>query len=131
MAFAVGATFARRYVVSEAVYEGFLATFGDRNPLHTDEDFARAKGFAGRVMHGNILAGFLSHFVGEGLPTREVVLHKQEIRFRRPVYLGDALDFEATVAHHSAGARALELAFVFANAAGEKVATGRLQVGLL
>jgi acyl dehydratase len=39
--------------------------------LHIDDDYARSKGFKQKVMHGNILCGFLSRFVGELLPVKK------------------------------------------------------------
>jgi 3-hydroxybutyryl-CoA dehydratase len=127
----VGQTFKRTFTLTPTVYEGFLATFGDRHPLHTDAEFARSKGFSNKVMHGNILNGFVSYFVGECLPSKDVMLHKQEIRFRRPVYLDQVLDFEAELVHHSEAVGVLEFTFGFKNGAGEAVATGKLQVGVL
>jgi acyl dehydratase len=126
-----GAVFTRRFTADEDVYRGFMATFGDRNPLHTDAAFARAHGFRDVVMHGNLLGGFLSYFVGECLPTRQVVLQAQSLRFRRPVYLGDALELQAELAHVSEAVGALEFTVRFRNAAGETVATGSVRVGLL
>jgi acyl dehydratase len=126
-----GAVFTRNYRVDESVYQGFMATFGDRNPLHTDAAYARVHGFREPVMHGNILGGFVSHFVGEGLPSRQLVLHGQALRFRKPVYLGDELALEATLVHVSAAVGALEFSLRFRNAAGETVATGTVQAGVL
>ena len=125
-----GSTYSHRFAVTPQVYEGFLATFGDRNSLHTDEAFAHAHGFGSVVMHGNILNGFLSYFVGELLPLENVIIHSQEIRFRKPVYLHDLLDFEATVTESSEAVRTTVFKYRFRRAA-ESVATGRLQVGLL
>lgn len=126
---ATGTALAHIFEVTPAVYEGFVATFGDRHPLHTDEAYARARGFAGRVMHGNLLGGFLSYFVGECLPGQAYMLQTQELRFRRPVYLGDRLELVATVTHHSPAVGVVELAVAFTNQSGERVATGKLQVG--
>ena len=58
------------YVISADVYQQFLQAFGDISPLHVDEQFARDRGFPGKVMHGTILNGFLSHFIGVRLPGR-------------------------------------------------------------
>ena len=52
------------YHVTPDVYFGFQRISSDFNPLHTDEAFAKSKGFPGRVMYGNILNAFVSHFVG-------------------------------------------------------------------
>ena len=41
-----------RRVVSAADIDAFVELSGDRNPLHTDDVYARAAGFFGRVAHG-------------------------------------------------------------------------------
>ena len=65
-----GDNFEVEYQVTEKIYDGFIELFNDRNPLHTDEKFAMEKNFSGRVMHGAILNGFLSNFIGEQLPVK-------------------------------------------------------------
>ena len=130
MMFRQGDTFARDFVVTGEVYQGFIAAFGDRNPLHVDDAFAAAKGFRARVMHGNILGGFLSYFVGECLPTKEVVIHSQQIEFKRPVYLNDVLAFEARVEDVFESVGAVQFKFQFRNALAV-VARGELQIGVL
>jgi acyl dehydratase len=129
--FRPGDAFIHEFRVDRAVYDAFVKAFGDHNPLHVDDAFAASKGFQGKVMHGNILGGFLSYFVGECLPTKEVVLHSQRIDYKRPVYLDDVLTFEASVeeVHESVGA--VEFRFQFRKSGAEVVAKGRLQIGLL
>src|SRR3954465_13194478 len=95
--FKTGDSFTQQFVVSDEIYLGFIQLFKDKNPLHTNTEFAINKGFKGAVMHGNILNGCLSYFIGECLPTKNVIIHSQEIQFRNPVYLDDKLDFNATV----------------------------------
>jgi acyl dehydratase len=113
------------------VYHGFIALFGDNNPLHTDEAFALGKKFKGRVMHGNILNGFLSHFVGECLPIKDVIIHSQQIQFRNPVYLNDELTLDVVVKDLFESVKAVELKFEFKNTSGLIVAQGKLQLGII
>ena len=86
-----GQAFTETYIVTERVYNGFIDVYDDKNPLHTDLDFAINKGFDGCVMFGNILNGFLSNFIGERLPMKNVIIHSQHIKFLKPVYLDDQL----------------------------------------
>lgn len=126
----IGDKFIEHFVVSSDVHEGFIAIFGDRHPLHTDAQYAKARGFRSEVMHGNILNGFLSYFIGECLPDREVLILSQEIKYQRPVYLGDRLTLEATIAdvHHSVNL--VEFACKFRNEAdGKVVASAKINVG--
>lgn len=129
--FTQGDSYSQQFTVSEAVHRDFVALFGDENPLHTDEVFAKAKGFQGRVMHGNILNGFLSYFIGECMPTKDVIIHSQEIQFKNAVYMGDVLDFSATVEGFYESVNAVEFKFSFKNAASKVVAKGKIQIGLL
>ena len=93
----VGTQFRRRYAISPAVYQGFLELFGDASPLHVDDAVAATCGFSSRLMHGAILNGFISNFVGMHFPGRRTLELGVDIRFVQPTYLHDVLDLEATV----------------------------------
>ena len=95
-------------VVNETIYTGFISLFKDNNPLHTNKDFAIEKGFKGCVMHGNILNGYLSYFIGECLPFKNVIIHSQQINYNSPVYLNDTLHFEAEVEEVYDSVKAIE-----------------------
>jgi len=126
-----GDTFHHRFDVTENVYCGFILLFEDRNPLHCDESFAMQKGFKHVVVHGNILNGFLSHFIGECLPLKNVIIHSQEIRYHAPVYLNEVLDFHAVVSNTSESVNAVEFKYYFENQAKAKVARGKIQIGII
>lgn len=123
--------FEKTFNVSDKIYEGFILIFKDANPLHTDEQFAVKHGFKGKVMHGNILNGFISYFIGECLPVKNVIIHTQQIQFKNPVYLNDEIFFEATVSEVFESVNAFEFKFSFKNADSKVVAKGKIQIGLL
>jgi 3-hydroxybutyryl-CoA dehydratase len=129
--FNTGNKFEREFNVSENIYNGFLETFKDYNPLHTSAEFAIKNGFKNRVMHGNILNGFLSFFIGECLPTKNVIIHSQEIQFKNPVYLNDLLKFEAEIINVYESVKAIEFKFIFKNQDLKVVSKGKIQIGLL
>jgi 3-hydroxybutyryl-CoA dehydratase len=131
MKFELNEQFKQNFQVTDTVYSGFILTFGDKNPLHTDETFAREKGFKGRVMHGNILNGFISYFVGECLPIKNVIIHSQEIQYKHAVYLNEQLSFEAVVAGKYESVNAVEFKFTFKNAQLKTVSKGKIQIGIL
>jgi len=131
MIFKTGDKFERSFTVTEPVYNGFIKTFRDNNPLHTDDRYAKYYGFSEKVMHGNILNGFLSFFIGECLPVKNVVIHLQEIQFKNPVYLNDALSFQAVVSDISEAVNTVEFKFSFTNADGKLVSKGKIQIGIL
>lgn len=125
-----GTRYTRQFIVNENCYSGFIALFNDRNPLHTDEAFALNKGFEGRVMHGNILNGFLSYFIGECLPVKNVIIHSEQITYVKPVYLNDEVTLEAEVEEVYESVNALIFKFVF-KTGDKKVAKGKIQIGLI
>lgn len=122
------------YEVNEQVYEAFRLCSGDENPLHVDDDYALSKGFSGRVMYGNILNAFVSHFVGVLLPCDEVILQSQDINYHAPVYLNDRLYFEARCDTVSEAVQVVVYKFKFTRDDDGKrrlVARGHVQIGVL
>lgn len=128
---AKGGNISHVFQVTEEVYRHFQECSGDLNPLHTDELFARNKGFRERVMYGNILNTFVSYFVGECLPTKDVIIHSQHIVYKNPVYMNDQLYFEATIDDIYESVNTVEFRFKFVNRNNQTVAKGHIQIGLL
>ena len=125
----VGAIHERDYVITTAVYQGFLAAFDDRSPIHVDAEAARARGFAAPVMHGAILNGFVSHFVGMVFPGASSLLLSTELRFAHPSFEGDTLCLQAKVAQKVDAQQVVVLHLSLANRTrGYVAATGRAQI---
>jgi 3-hydroxybutyryl-CoA dehydratase len=131
MIFKLGNKFEERFIITDEIYNGFIDVFKDKNPLHTNNQFAFDKGFKGQVMHGNILNGFLSYFIGECLPIKGVIIHSQEIQFKNAVYLNDELYFSAEITGIYDSVNTIEFKYNFKNKDVKIVAKGKLQIGLL
>lgn len=126
---AEGAEVSRDYVISPSVYDGFLAAFGDRSPIHVDDDYARARGFDEKVMHGAILNGFVSELIGVQFPGRRALLLSVDLRYANPSYLGDELRIEATVAQKIESQHVIVLKLRIQNLTQNSLAaSGRAQV---
>lgn len=130
MNFELGNKFEERFVVSNEIYNGFIDVFKDKNPLHTNSQFAIKKGFKEKIMHGNILNGFISYFIGECLPTKDVIIHSQEIQFKNAVYLNDELQFKAEIIGVYDSVNVIEFKYSFKNVKELIVAKGKIQIGL-
>jgi 3-hydroxybutyryl-CoA dehydratase len=131
MIFNINDIFEESFVVSNNTHQDFMQLSQDKNPLHTNEEFAFSKGFKGIVMHGNILNAFLSHFIGECLPTKNVIIHSQDIQFKNPVYLDDKLSFTASVSGVFESVNAVEFKYYFKNSQTKIVAKGKIQIGII
>ena len=84
------ASFAK--TVTEGDVVAFAQVTGDTNPLHLDEAYAARTRFRKRIAHGMLSAGFISAALGTRLaPQATVVYLSQEMRFQRPVAIGDTI----------------------------------------
>jgi len=123
-----------KYKVTPKVYESFQNMCNDMNPLHTDLSFAQKKGFNKCVMYGNILNGFISHFVGMAMPSPDVMIQTQDIQFRRPVFLNDDILLVSSIENTSAAVEIVNFKLKFYRINTDKpelVATGHVQIGML
>ena len=118
------------FVVSEEIYKSFQQCSGDLNPLHIDEDFAKAKGFNSRVMYGNILNAFVSYAIGMELPTPDVMLQLQDIQYKKPVYLNDKLTMNLKTEEIHEAVHVVVFAYKFFNEQNKVVAKGHIQIGV-
>jgi acyl dehydratase len=128
---AAGAEVVRRYTISPVVYARFMEAFEDVSPIHVDEAYARKRGFKGKVVHGAILNGFVSNFVGVHFPGRRALLLSVDLRFAHPSYLGDVIEVRAVVTQKVDAERVIVLRLAIENLTqGATAATGRAQVRL-
>ena len=126
-----GDELSERYTITPAVHAGFVATFGDESPIHVDEAYAKERGFEGRVMHGTILNGFVSHLVGMRFPGRRALLQSVDLQYVKPCFMGDELTLKIRVAQKIEALRTLVLHVDFRNdTRGTQAARGRIQVGI-
>jgi 3-hydroxybutyryl-CoA dehydratase len=126
-----GDVFTSSFKVNSEIYNGFISLFKDKNPLHTNSEYAVDKGFSDKVMHGNILNGFLSYFIGECLPSKDVVIQTQEIKYLKPVYLNDQILLHAEIDEVYDSVNTIDFKYFFENQHKVKVARGKIQIGLL
>ena len=111
----VGTSFNHKFMVTKETYDLFINLSQDRNPLHIDDNFSISKGFKSKVIHGNIQNCFLSYFVGEIFPIKEVVILSQSIRFKNPVYENDILFFDSKIVNFVESIQVYEFKFKFQN----------------
>jgi acyl dehydratase len=77
--------------------ELFTEISGDRNPLHYDEEIARATRFSGIVVQGGVTSAILNAVVAEDLPGPGTVFLQVNWGFKAPVRPGDTITGEVKV----------------------------------
>ena len=107
----------------------FAEISGDFNPLHTDDAFARAKGFDGVVVYGALMIAKVSQLIGMRLPGRNSVWASVSLDFRKPLYVGQAAQVEGIVTAVSASTGMVELKLAV-RADGKVLAKGTAEVVL-
>jgi acyl dehydratase len=75
----------------------FTELTGDRNPLHYDEEAARASRFGEIIVQGGVTSGLLNAVVAEDLPGPGSVFLEVNWRFTAPVRPGDEITAEVEV----------------------------------
>jgi len=109
----------------------FARATGDNQPLHLDDAFAARTRFKKRIAHGMLSAGFISAALGTRLAPDAVVIYlSQQLRFRRPVSIGDTITAEAEVTAVDAEKNIVTLRTDCLNQDGEAVVTGEATVML-
>jgi len=93
----VGMTADFTHTVTEADVVSFAGISGDHNPVHLDEAFARTTRFKGRIVHGMLSASFLSTVIAAKLPGPGTIYLTQNLSFRAPVRIGDAVEARVTI----------------------------------
>jgi acyl dehydratase len=99
----------------------YAGASGDFNPIHVDEEFARAAGYPKVFAHGMLVMGFLGQLLADwaGSPTRVMRI---ACRFRAITWPGDVITCSGRVTAVAAGS--VEVSLVAQDERGEVKAEG-------
>ena len=97
------ATFSKTITETDVVL--FSGLTGDFDPIHVNEQYAKATPFGRRIAHGGLVMGLLStaasmmsrRSVERGSTATSVSLGYDKIRFIRPVFINDTLTARYTI----------------------------------
>ena len=116
--------------ISAELMEEFRRITGDVNPLHCDDEYARQRGYKGRVVYGMLTSSFYSTLAGVYLPGERALLHSVETKLLKPVFIGDELTIEGKVAEKHDVFRTIVVKATITNQLGEKVSRATIQIGV-
>jgi len=126
----VGLTAEIEQLVEREHVDQFAVLTGDVSPIHMDDRLAIERGFEGRVVHGMLIAGFISRLFGLQLPGLPCILQSINLRWIEPLYIGDTIRVRATVAQWSSAADVFVASVdVVRLRTHTSVAKGKVQVG--
>jgi 3-hydroxybutyryl-CoA dehydratase len=117
--------------ITEDMMAKFREITGDINPLHVSDDFAKEKGFPQRVAYGMLTASLISTLGGVYLPGKYCLIQGVEVRFAKPVFIGDVLEVTGEAVKVDRDLRYLEIKVTIRNQRNEKVLRGLLKAGVM
>lgn len=125
---AVGDSASVAKTVSETDVYLFAGITGDLNPAHVNEAASLDTPFKGRIAHGVLSAGFISAVLAMRLPGPGTIYLGQELKFTKPVRIGDTVTATCTVTELIPEKNIARLSTLCTNQRGETVITGTATV---
>ena len=127
----IGESAAITKTISEADIVNYAGIIGDFNPLHVNAEYAKKSMFGERIAHGMLTASFLSTLVGCCLPGINALYLSQEVKFVKPVKIGDTITASAEVIEKIDAKRRLVLKTEISNQRQEIVVAGKAVVMIM
>ena len=125
-----GVTESFTVTITEEMMAQFYAITGDNSPIHMDEDYAAGRGYPGRVVYGMLGASFLSTLAGVYLPGEHCLLHGVDLKFAKPIFIGDTLTVTGVVDEVNDTFREITIKASIVNQDGKKVTRAVIRAGV-
>lgn len=106
----------------------FAKVSGDTNPVHLDEAFAATTQFAGRIAHGMWTASLISCALATKLPGPGGIYLGQELKFMRPVKVGDTVTVELEILEINPQRKRATVSTNVVNQNGKTVVKGKAEI---
>lgn len=116
--------------ITEEMMAQFYAITGDNSPIHMDADYAAGRGYPGRVVYGMLGASFLSTLAGVYLPGEHCLLHGVDLKFAKPIFIGDTLTVTGVVDEVNDTFREITIKASIINQDGKKVTRAVIRAGV-
>ena len=95
--FIVGMSASYEQTITDADIKNFAGVSGDHNPVHMSDEYADASKFKKRIAHGLMSASYFSAIFGTKLPGEGCIYVEQNLKFKKPVYIGDTVRATVTI----------------------------------
>ena len=125
-----GVTESFTVTITEEMMAQFYAITGDNSPIHMDADYAAGRGYPGRVVYGMLGASFLSTLAGVYLPGEHCLLHGVDLKFAKPIFIGDTLTVTGVVDEVNDTFREITIKASIVNQHGKKVTRAVIRAGV-
>jgi 3-hydroxybutyryl-CoA dehydratase len=96
----------------------------DVNPIHMSDKYAENSIFGKRIVHGILTSGLISAVLANKLPGPGTIYLGQELKFTKPVRIGDTITATATIIEMIVEKNIIKLETVCTNQDGDVVTKG-------
>ena len=96
-------------VITQSLVDDFSKMSGDFSPLHMNEEYAKSTKFQNKVVHGMLLASFLSRMIGMYLPGKHALYTSQSLEFHNPCLVGDEIIVSSIVVDKSESTKIIKI----------------------
>ena len=127
----VGMAAERTRLVNDELVRRYAELTEDFNPVHVDEAAAAKSRFGGRIAHGMLSGGLISAVLGMDLPGPGALWLSQQMKFTRPVMLGDTITTRVEVLELIPAKRRARLATTCRNQRGELTLDGEALIQMM
>ncbi len=114
--------------LTQADIQAFAAVSGDTNPAHLNAEYANDTLFHGVIAHGMWGGALISALLGTEFPGPGTIYLEQNLKFVKPVRIGDTLTVTATVTSKDDEKKRVELDCQIVNQKGACVLHGTARV---
>ncbi len=118
----VGDTASFTKTITETDVILWVGLAGDMNPIHIDREYSKTTRFGDVIAPGVLVMGLISTTVT--MLTFGNVYASQNVRFRRPVYIGDTITATTTIVEKLEEKRMVRMETKCVNQKGETVIIG-------
>lgn len=98
-----GDIYTEQLTITSVHIQKFAEFSGDFNPVHFDDEAAKAQGFKGRIAHGMVAASHFSKIFANEFPGAGTIYLNQTFTFSAPVYIDDILTYKLEVLSQKEG----------------------------
>ncbi|PJF44240.1 MAG: enoyl-CoA hydratase [Phototrophicales bacterium] len=124
MSYEIGQSASRTKTFTDEDVRIFAELCGDTNPIHLDDEYAKQSVFGQRVVHGMLTASLISALLANDFPGPGSIYLSQNLKFTKPVFIGDTITATVTVTGFRPEKRIVSLETICTNQHGEKVIQG-------
>jgi acyl dehydratase len=95
--------------ITESMVNDFARISGDFSPIHMNKDYSSSTKFQKRIVHGMLLASFLSRIVGMYLPGKHALYTTQSLEFHNPCFIGEKITVTSKIIDKSESTKILKI----------------------